>query len=60
MKKSLYARNRRYYLHRKLKKLNIDFSISTLIINYPVNLDLCYTVLELQYKFNYTIQFTLI
>jgi hypothetical protein len=50
--------NRKYRLHQKLKKKLVKYSSSKKTVFVPAgkevdNLD----VLELQYKFNYTIQF---
>jgi predicted transcriptional regulator len=50
--------NRRYHLHRKLKREKISFSTNSKTIYFPVGIELNnQNILELQKKHNYQIQF---
>jgi hypothetical protein len=49
--------NRRYHLHRKLRRLKIRFSANLKTIYYPVNVDIDNKdIRELQTAYNYNIQ----
>ena len=53
--------NRKYYLHKCLRKLQLDYNSGTKTIFIPDNLDFTnyYVVADLVVSYNYSIQYTI-
>lgn len=59
--KSKKIKNRKYYLHQKIKKLNFKYNSSEKTIYIPFNNDIeSKYIEELKQNFNYSIQITIV